>query len=256
MYIDVMQPNQNTTSETSSRDAAMTALAAVGFLALVAFGIYLAVYSARFVPGAISRLDAAAVSLSSIFTPAASSTLAVIPGDTSTTTISFGDGATTTTPVTTPTKPVTIPTQPGSETSGTYPIGGTAPTGGYYGLADLTVSINQVGYLTTNSADSFVAATIVPHGYRPAVKFTVKNIGTNVAGAWRFSATIPTTVGFLYNSNPQQALNPGDSIDFTMGFDQATIGANEPITLKVNYDNAIAESNTGNDTITANVTVQ
>lgn len=244
------------TSNTSgNRQAALTALAAVGFLALVAFGIYLAVYSARFVPGAVSSLDSAAVSLASIFSPAATSSIAVVGGSTSSTTISFGDGTSTTAATTTSSKPGTVPTTPGPKTSGTYPIGGTSPAN-YYGLADLSVTVTQVGYLTTATADSFVAATVVPHGYRPAVKFTVKNIGTNVAGAWAFSANIPTSIGNTYQSTTQQSLNPGDSIDYTLGFDQALIGTNEPITIRVNYNNAIAESNTANDVITANVTVQ
>lgn len=242
------------TSNTSgSRQAALTALAAVGFLALVAFGIYLAIYSARFVPGAVSGLDSAAVSLASIFSPAATSSLAVVGGSTSSTTISFGDGTSTAT--TTTTKPVTVPTTPGQQTSGTYPIGGTSPAS-YFGLPDLAVTVTQVGYLTTATADSFVAASVVPHGYRPAVKFTVKNIGTNVAGAWAFSANIPTSLSNTYQSTTQQSLNPGDSIDYTLGFDQALTGTNEPITIRVNYNNAISESNTANNVITANVTVQ
>jgi hypothetical protein len=233
----------------------LTTLAVVGFLALVAFGIYLAVYSARFVPGAVTSLDSAAVSLGSIFTPAASSTLAVVP-NTSTTTIAFGTGTSTVaTSTATTTKPVYVAPKPGAETTATYPIGGSS-TATYSGLPDLAVTVDAVGYLTTDTADSFVAASTVPAGYRPAVEFTVKNVGTNVAGEWSFSANIPTSVGNTYDSVAQQSLNPGDSVDYTLGFDQALVGTNEPITIDVNYNNAIAESSTANNSITASVNVQ
>ena len=113
-----------------------------------------------------------------------------------------------------------------------------------------------MGYLTTNSTSSFVAASTVTAGYRPAVQFTIKNIGTNVAGSWRFSANIPTSVGYVFDSLTQQPLNPGDSVAYTLGFDNATIGSNESITITANYDNAIAESNTTNNTASTIVNVQ
>jgi hypothetical protein len=259
MYVNVMQPNQNTSLDAGNRQAALTTLAVVGFLALVAFGIYLAIYSARYVPNAVSKLDAAAVSLASVFSPAATSSLAVIPASSASTTIAFGDDSTTTVPVAptaAPVKPAAVIPQAGAQTSGTYQIsGGTGPTS-YTGLPDLTVAVDAVGYLTTDAADSFVAASTVPAGYRPAVEFTIKNIGTNVAEPWRFSATIPTTVGYTYQSNEQQSLNPGDSIDYTLGFDDATVGTNETISITANFDHAVAESNTSNDSATASVTVQ
>lgn len=252
-----MQPNENTYFVEDNRSAGLMALAIVGFIALVAAGMYLAVYSARYVPTTISKIGSAAVALSSVFTHGPSG-LAVVPGSTSTTTIPFGDSTTTTSTTTTtpPASTGTGATTAGPETTTSTQIGGTTAPAAYFGLPDLAVNITSVGYLTTNSPDSFVAAAVVPNGYRPAVKFTVKNIGTNVAGAWRFSAVIPTTIGFQYQSVAQQPLNPGDSIDYTLGFDQATTGTGETISITANFDNAIAESNSGNDTATALVTVQ
>jgi hypothetical protein len=230
------------------------ALAAVGFIALVIFGIYLAVYSARYVPGTVSRIGAAAVSLGSIFHTSTSS-IAVVPVTTGSTTIAFGTGTTTATTTTTVTKPVYTAPTAGQQTTGSYQIGGSG-TATLTGLPDLAVTIDAIGYLTTDSAASFVQSATVPAGYRPAVQFTVKNIGTNVAGSWSFSASIPTTTNYVYDSVPQQSLNPGDSIDYTLGFDDANVGSNEPITIHANYNNTISESNTANDSITASVNVQ
>jgi hypothetical protein len=264
-----METNPNTTSD--HRQAAVNGLAIVGFVALVGAGIWLAVYSARFVPGAVSRLGSAAVALSQIFVPGSSSSLSVVPppSGTGSTTIPFGDGststpATSTTPVTTPVQtPPPVHTNPtpvaGTPTSGQYPINGattTAPATGLYGLPDFTVTITAVGYLATSSADSFVASPTVPTGTRPAVRFTIKNVGTNATGSsWVFSAQIPTGNNYLYQSLPQQNLNPGDSIDYTLGFDQAIRGSNEPITITANSTRTVAESNMNDDSISAQVTV-
>lgn len=255
-YTRVMYPSP-------ARQAATTGLAVVGFIALVALGIWLAIYSARFVPTIANRFGSAAVYLGSVFhKDAPSSSLVVVP--TASTTIPFGDVEGTTTPSTTATTtegaPITkrsshiVKTTAGEKTATTTQIGGTsAPS--LSGLPDLTVQITSIGYLTTTSGDSFVASTTVPKGNRPAIKFTVKNIGSNVMSSWRFTASIPTQTAYLYQSQMQQALNPGDSIDYTLGFDQATAGSNKSISIVVNPDHAVAESNTGNNTATAVVTI-
>ena len=245
-----------TTNAPEKRSVALTTLAAVGFVALIAFGMWLAVYSARFVPGTVSRIGSAAVALGSVFNSGSSG----VATTTTPSTITFG-GSTSTPETTTPTtgdtgSGSTYHPQPGQETSGTTQIGGTGSPAPYSGLPDLEVSITAVGYLTTNTTDSFVAATVVPHGYRPAVKFTIKNIGTNVAGSWAFSAVIPTQTAYIFQSQSQQPLNPGDSIDYTLGFDSPLTGPNQQIRVNANYNNAIAESNTANNSATATLNVQ
>lgn len=253
MNTDQNTPNQN-------RQAALNGLAIVGFVALVGAGMWLAVYSARFVPIAVSRLGAAAVSLTSLFTPAPGPSLSVVTG--ATTTIPFGNGtstpvaiATSTTPAKTPSNPTPVTPTAGPEASSTTQLGGTPTTPTLYGLPDFVVNITAVGYLSTTSADSFIVATSVPNGARPAVRFSIKNIGTNVAGAWRFSASIPTQTAYIYQSAPQQSLNPGDHIDYTMGFDQANPGANQTISITANFDHAVTESNTNNNSASATITI-
>jgi len=243
----------------SARRAAVTGLAIVGFITLVGAGMWLAVYSARYIPPAMSGLGAAAVYLGALFTPDSAPALSVIPS--ASTTIPFDDEPSTM-PVAlspnTPTAPImptpkTAPVTPGLATSNTYQMGGGTPA--LIGLPDLIVSVDAVGYLATSSVESFVTATSVPSGIRPAVRFTVKNSGTNIAGAWRFSASIPAQAVYIYHSPLQQALNPGDNIEYTLGFDRANTGANQMFSVTANFDHAVVESNTNNNSASAQLTI-
>lgn len=260
MYMVYTTQHMNDIEHTpASRQTVTMVLAVAGFIALVALGIWLAIYAARFVPSVVGSIGSAAVSLGSVFNPAPEPSLSVVPSNTSaSTTISFGttteevasSTATTTPPATnTPTRPAkTVPVSVGPATTGSYPIDGSPVTPGTpYGFPDLFVHINAVGYLATSSADSFVASTTVPVGSRPAVRFTIKNIGTNVSGSWRFNASIPTQSAFIFESQPQQALNPGDSIDYTLGFDQGIRGSNQTISITADFAKTVTESNENNN---------
>lgn len=246
---------------TPKRPAAVHALATVGFVALVVGGMWLAVYSTRFVPSVVGRIGTAAVYLGSVFTPSPAASLSVV--STASTTIPFGQASSTiSTPIaaanpTTPTAQKPVIPSAGKTTTGTYPLGATTTqsTTTLSGLPDFIVKINAVGYLATSSAASFVASSTVPAGSRPAVSFTIKNIGTNATGAWRFSATIPAQSAYVYQSQPQQSLAPGDSIDYTMGFDQADTGADKMISITANFDKAVTESNMKNDTASTTITI-
>ncbi|MBY0472723.1 hypothetical protein K2Q00_00340 [Patescibacteria group bacterium] len=72
-----------------------------------------------------------------------------------------------------------------------------------YGSPDLAVTMGSI----TNSGGLYSA------------QFTVQNVGTNVAPyGWTFNAALPTSPVYTYPSNPQQALNPGDKIVYTLSF--------------------------------------
>ena len=249
--------------QSATRQTAVNGLAVTGFVALIALGMWLAVYSARFVPSVVGRLSVAAVSLSEFFTPAKPTSLSVVP-TTASTTISFGDATSTAATTTAATHTTTTPTKTavapvptaGEKTATTYQIGGKASSPTLSGLSDLIVTIDAIGYLQSTSTDSFIATSTVPNGKLPAVKFTIKNVGTNsTGGTWRFSASIPAQTAYIYQSQPQQALNPGDSIQYTLGFDQATKGAGELISVTANFDHAVAESNANNNSASASVTI-
>ncbi len=253
-----------TTIAPSHRQAVVHTLAAVGFVAIIGAGMWLAVYSTRYVPGVVNRIGSAAVYLGSVFTPAPSPSLSVIP--TASTTIPFGDASSTisTSVSSTSTVPAKIPasaskqpvaTTPGEKTNQVVQIGGTATVTTPNGLPDFIVLIDAIGYLTTNTTDSFVASSTVPANTRPAVTFTIKNVGTGTTGPWRFSASIPTQTAYIYQSQPQQSLAPGDSIDYTLGFDQANTGANQTVSITANFDRAVTEASYDNNNASAKLTV-
>ncbi len=242
----------------SHRQAAIGGLAAVGFITLILASMWLAFYSIRFVPAVVGRIGAAAVYLGSVFTPAEKPSLPVIP--TASTTIAFGDASST--PVSgTYSKPkaIEIITLPGSASQRlTATIAGAQSTSTTLlpaGLPDLAIKINAIGYLATSSATSFVASSTVPAGFRPAVNFTIKNIGTKVSGPWDFTASIPTQTAYVFQSPEQQTLAPGDSIDYTLGFDQATTGQNQVISITANPSHTVTESSFTNNTASTSITV-
>lgn len=247
---------------TPGRQAAVNALAAIGFIALVAGGIWLAVSSTRFVPGAINRIGAAAVYLGSVFTPAPEPVgLTVVPTPTASTTISFGlpgqGDATSTSATSTSTTPVNpVAKTPGTKSETTVQIVRSTPAPALYGLPDLVVTVTTVGYLTAASSDSFVGSTTVPSGSRPAIRFTVTNAGTNISGGWDFSAVVPTRQAYTYRSSRQQGLLPGERIDYTLGFDRPIQGVDQPIVITINESRALVESNYTNNSATAGVTIQ
>lgn len=233
-------------------------LAAIGFVALVAGSMWLAAYSARYVPEVVTRAASAAVYLGSLFSASSEAILSVVPTPAAP---AIDIGTTAARPVdavtATPEKPRVAPaaTVAGGRTNTTLQISGATTSPSLSGLPDLVVTINAIGYLASSTTDSFVASTTVPSDMRPAVSFTIKNVGANATGAWRFSAMIPTQVSYLYQSQPQQSLNPGDSIDYTLGFDQATRGADKMISITANFDRAVSESNPDNNSASALVTI-
>ncbi len=239
-----------------ARQTTIHALAVVGFVALMGGGIWLAVYSTRYVPDVVGRIGSAAVYLGSVFTKAPEPSLSVVPTPVASTTIPFGEAMSTppSGEITLPVAPKKVQPAAGTETNGVYPLAGTT-TPAPSGPADLVVHIGAIGYLATTSANSFVASSTVPAGSRPAVHFTIQNIGGTATGAWRFSASIPTQTAYIYQSEPQQSLNPGDSIEYTLGFDQANAGAGQTISITANFDHAVAESSTDNNSASAKITV-
>jgi len=239
-----------------ARQTALHILAAVGFIALIGASMWLAVYSTRYVPGVIGRIGSAAVYLGSVFTPAEEPSLSVVPTPVASTTIPFGNTSSNVPPVSTPVSPKPVQPTAGEKTTNTYPMGGTTALPSLSsGLPDFVVTIDAIGYLATSSAESFVTSSTVPAQNRPAVVFTIKNIGTKVGGQWRFSASIPTQTAYIYQSEPQQPLNPGDRITYTLGFDQATRGTDKTISITANFDRTVTESNPDNNSASALVTI-
>lgn len=249
------------TPTTSNRAVVINTLAIAGFIAIVGALIWLAVSSGRIIPGVVNGIGNAAVYLGSVFAPSPTPGINVVPIPSASTTISFGTATTTpisvvatTTATTTPhTAPKPVVTHPGTSTGGVYQTSTTTVAANYYGTGDLKTTIDFVGYLTSDSTETFVGGTTVPSGKRPAVKFTIKNVGTNWTGVWRFTATIPTRSATTFVSDPQQSLAPGESIDYTLGFDNTLRGSAETITISANSSHTASDLNTSNDTASATI---
>lgn len=240
-----------TTPSGSARRTVLRTAAVIGFIVLFLLGIGLAIYGARMAPELMSRINGAAVSLVSIFRPADEGSLNVVPTSfnvedqeptatsTATSTPSEGgSGSSPSQPPRTVVREVLIPIEP-------------------YGDADLTVRITDVGYLRSSDTDSFVSSNEVPDNRRGAVKFTVTNAGTNVSGRWEMEAKLPTSPSLTYdNFGLQRSLNPGDEIDFVLGFDRPRSGDNRVITITVDPDRDVRESDEGNNSDSARVDIE
>ncbi|MDB4992318.1 MAG: Peptidase sortase-like protein [Parcubacteria group bacterium] len=246
-----MEITTTTINRDPSRRAAVNALAIVGFIALLIIGIGLAIYSARFVPSIASRFGGAAVSLSSIFKKNEDPALQVV---TATTTLPFETivattTATTTVTAATTTTPVHTSTGTGTGTGQTSTVVTTVTTPvAPHGLSDLAVIITAVGYLNSpGNTSTFVPSNNVPNGKSGAVQFTVTNAGTNYTGSWNFNVNVPTVPAQNYNSANQPSLAPGDSIDYVLGFDRGNSGVSRTITVALDSNNQVVESNEGNN---------
>ncbi len=240
---------------TAYRQTAINSFAVIGFIALLGLGVYGAIYSSRFVPTVVTRASSAAVYLGSLFNQN-DSELSVVPTASTTPSlvILFGTSTPATLPIASSTATSSKPAPRPAPAPVLTRVPATAPA--LYGLPDLTVEVTAVGYLAANSTDTFVASATVPDGERPAVKFTITNTGTNTAASWRFSAEIPTRSSYTYRSTAQQALNPGDSIDYVLGFDRARSGENRVMTIMTDYTKDIAESNETNNTATVTLDIK
>jgi hypothetical protein len=237
-----------TTTQKAPRRAALSALAIVGFITLIFIGIALAIYSAQFIPTAITKITGG-LPKDKDDGPAQ---LAIVSA-TSTAYQHDADSI--------PTNPVNPDAQLrniGTQTLPTTQSYGptqAAPHRGPYGLPDLAVTILATGYLAGESTDSFVPSHVIPPGARPAVKFSIANVGTNVTGTWNFLAMIPTQGGYVFHSLPEPSMGPGDHTVFTLGFSQATPGPAQSMTIVADPYNTIAESNEGNNSAAAAVTI-
>lgn len=67
--------------------------------------------------------------------------------------------------------------------------------------------------------------SVMPYGNRYIMQFMVENTGTNVAwSGWNFNAFLPLNPAYTYIAPPQQTLNPGDKIVYTLTFDAPRYG--------------------------------
>jgi hypothetical protein len=160
-----MEYNTQTPSTTSSenRSATTHALALIGFIGLLLLGIVLAIYSARYIPKALTRIGTAAVSLSG-GDPSPKGALSVV-----TATSTVVQEKTLEVPVV---EKVVVKKTPPAYKVVEPVLVAQAPVAPY-GNPDLMISIESIGFLPTDSINSYIATENVPNGSKVAVKFSI-----------------------------------------------------------------------------------
>ncbi|MEN9390150.1 MAG: hypothetical protein RLZZ283_250 [Candidatus Parcubacteria bacterium] len=160
-------------------------------------------------------------------------------------------GGTTVTP--TPTVPTTPkPTKPsaGTPTTVVTPIN-TIPGSNPNGQVDLVGRIIEVG-IVDNATGAFTASTTPvrrPQGGRVAIRFAIENAGTKTSPTFAFNAVLPTFPGHVYSSPNQVALNPGDRIEYTIGFDSFVDSTTGEFILNIDPTSSINEKNKDNNLV-------
>lgn len=257
-----MESTQTTTTKTETgRSPAVSALAVVGFIALILVGMGLAVYAARYIPLALSGMGEAAVSLSRVFTsdegsievidqPATPSNPGVV--------VTIPIGPATPTEPTTPAAPAATPTYAPTPTYGTpviVPIQGQAPVG--YGQPDLTVEILAVGYVTRDGASStFREASRIPKGEQGAVKFRLSNRGTNSTDRYEYEVKVKNDDNRTDTATGRApSLSAGQSV-ITYAFFDARTSGDVDIDIEVDSGNDVRESNERNNTDSTDITAR
>ncbi|MEK7063422.1 MAG: hypothetical protein AAB955_01880 [Patescibacteria group bacterium] len=188
------------------------------------------------------------------FTPSGSAT-ATVTGSTLVTIENKSITSTTgtpTTPVPTTPKPTTPrPTTPGTSTTNTYPITGPGTISNPNGYVDLSVRVIEVGIIdkTTGAFTASSTPQRIPVNARPAVRFAVENLGTKVSPMFTFNAVLPTYPAHIFSSQAQQALMPGDRIEFTIGFDSVVDATQGDIVLNIDPAGSINEPNKTNNIV-------
>ena len=179
-----------------------------------------------------------------------------------------------TSPTTTPTLPVavTTPTTTPSTSSGsgvgvtagpkkdttvnmgdvTTPgtdIGGEAHASS--GKPDLIIRFKEMGYLDrSTNAFTPVTSQSLDRSLRIGIKFDVVNVGGSSTGRqWNFNAYLPTSPAFIYNADMQKLLNPGEKIEYTLGFDRLSDQRSNTLRILLDGGNLIDEVNEGNNEI-------
>lgn len=135
----------------------------------------------------------------------------------------------------------------------TTPPATTPPPVAPVGSPDLQTRVLAIGSIDTAS-HVFTPKTVFQAHETVTVLFEVRNVGTARSGTWLFTAYLPTDPPHTYYPPRQQALGAGDWIEYTLSFDQLTIGS-QTITITADPANEIRESNTHNNTVAQQITV-
>ena len=135
------------------------------------------------------------------------------------------------------------------------PIQGQQATG--YGSPDLTVEIIAIGYVTRDGdGDPFRESSRVPKGEQGAVKFRLANRGTNVCSTFEYEVEVRNDDRRTDTATGRApGLNPGQSV-VTYAFFDARVSGDADISIEVDSDDDIRESNERNNSDSADISVR
>lgn len=105
--------------------------------------------------------------------------------------------------------------------------------------ADLSISNIQVGVIRNGV---FVNDSYVDSNETPVIRFVISNIGGRATGNWYFNYALPTENVIVYNSGIQSSLRAGDSIQYTIVFNQYSKGR-QAVGIYIDPQNIVSESN-------------
>ena len=154
----------------------------------------------------------------------------------------------TTTVVTTNNKPVT-------SSNGTTNFAPVYSAPAYYGKSDLEITFIGTGIIDP-ATRQFMSTNYAGFNDEIAIRFQVKNIGTNVSGSWKLRINTPSRTTPYFDSDYQQSIKPGDRIIYTTSF-------NSPIAVGINTSyitadplNMIDELSESNNEIIVPINIQ
>ena len=92
--------------------------------------------------------------------------------------------------------------------------------------SDLSVTITNVGTMDRNTGQFYYTNSSSFSRYdKVAVQFEVRNLGGASSGNWTFTGNLPSSSQSSYSSNTQNSLAPGQTMSFTLGFDNPNVGS-------------------------------
>lgn len=244
-----MEITTTTVTRDTARREALGALATFGIVVLLMLSLGLAVLSIN----RMAKLEdggGAAAFLSGIFRSVDEDSSNKLEVVTATSTLPLGDEE--------PADPSAVSMEESDSNEGTRPNVSSGPartttvvrrvttTIEPYGNPDLTVSITATGYCSSDKPSSFRKSNDINDDRNAGFQFTVKNIGTNVSGRWDFEYKLPTSATQRPVTNIR-SLNPGDAVDYTLCFEKPRSGDDRTLSVEVDHDNDIKESNERNN---------
>jgi hypothetical protein len=142
---------------------------------------------------------------------------------------------------------VSEPTTPSTPTTPTQP---TRPAG-----ADLSIRVIGTG-IALGDDRTFYEAPAIPADQKGAIKFVVENVGGTRSGTFNFIATLPIEGNpfFRYEAPTQQPLNPGDRVEYTLGFDTLDVDDNANITIVIRPTGP--DANSSNNAVSRTVEIR